>query len=79
MATVMDGLSRYADSTQLVSSSALAALMSTGGRFDLLLVLVSDPKTPTQRYISSTITYSVNVGSEQRTYVISSRTIALKE
>lgn len=58
VSTLIDGLFRFTDSKQKVSASALAELMTEGGRFDLVLILIRDPQNSAHRYVSSTVTYS---------------------
>jgi hypothetical protein len=76
--TLLDGLMRYAHSGNRVSAAGLEQLMARDGRFDLALVLLNDPQTPTHQFISSTVIYNTTVGAENRPYAICSRTFALK-
>lgn len=64
--TLLDGLYRLAQANQKVSASALEQLMSAGGRFDLALLLITDPNAPTHQYICSSVVYNVKVGGEDR-------------
>jgi hypothetical protein len=75
-ATLLDGVSRL-NPTQKVSASALEQLMAEKGQFSLVFIL-NKAVDPNQRYVSSSVTYSVSVGGEQRSYVICSSTFALK-
>src|ERR1700683_1568925 len=64
--TLLDGLMRYEQASNKVSAAALAELMSTNGRFDLALLLLRDPDTPSHQFVSSTVVYTVTVGGENR-------------
>jgi len=76
--TLMDGLNRHFDSKQEVSASQLSVLMSANGEFQYVLVLMQDPADSSHTYVSSNIVYQTKVGSELRSYVITSSTFALK-
>jgi hypothetical protein len=76
--TLLDGLTRYAQTGNRANASALEQLMAKNGRFDLVLVLIPDPKVPSHQFVSSTVVYNTTVGAETRTYAICSSTFALK-
>jgi len=52
--------------------------MDSTGRFDLSWFVMRDPATPSHRFISSATVYSVKVGNNLRSYVISSATMPVK-
>jgi hypothetical protein len=76
--TLLDGRMRYLQASNKVSAAALEQLMSTNGRFDLVLLLPRHPNVPSHQVVSSTVVYMVTVGGETRSYEMCSSTFALK-
>jgi hypothetical protein len=74
--TLLDGLERL--TSPEVPASAVEYLMAKGGRFDLVYIIYSDAITPTHKYVNTNIMYYVKVGDEERSYLVSSATFAVK-
>jgi hypothetical protein len=74
--TLIDGLQRIDSSRRDISAEQLSELMAADGVFDLAYAVVQD--SDKHNYIVSSVIYRVTVGREERSYVLSSSSFALK-